>query len=109
MTPRFLIAVLTALFAFAGTAAVAADADTYGSMDANSDGQISEAEFTGYYDDSDIFDMWDVNDDGWIDDDEFGDGLFDYYDDDDDGYIDDAEWDDGIMVDDYGDNGFWDM
>lgn len=126
MKRHFLIAFVAALFAFAGTAVAAAEnagndmdgatssdngqmSQTYGAMDANADGQISQEEFDVYYTDVNVFRVWDANADGWLDEDEFGAGLFDYYDDNDDGYIDDAEWEDGVMVDDYGDNGFWDV
>lgn len=84
------------------------NSNTYASMDANSDGNVSKDEFYAYYDDADVFGIWDANQDGLIDEDEFVDGLYGYYDDNDDGTIDDAEWEDGIMVDDSGDNGFWD-
>ena len=83
-------------------------AQTYLDIDSNSDNRVSEDEFRAYYDESGIYDNWDVNDDGVIDDDEFVEVLYLYYDDNDDGFIDDAEWQDGVMVDDYGENGFWD-
>lgn len=124
MKRQLLIVLVATMLAFAGGSAVAqSDSSdngasnnanksgdgTYQKMDADKDGQISEDEFRAYYDEAGIFDTWDVNDDEWIDDEEFADGLWDYYDEDDDGFISDAEWENGIMVDDYGDNGFWDM
>lgn len=117
MKRQLLIALAATLPALASSAALAndnadqnsgANNDVYNSMDANGDNKVSEDEFHDYYVDSGIYDTWDADDDGWIDDDEFGDGLYDYYDDDDDGYIDDAEWENGVMVDDYGEYGFWD-
>lgn len=112
MKRSILLAVTATMLACTGSIAFAQDgADydgVYSMMDDNSDGMVSESEFHEYYDQEDIFETWDVNDDGVIDENEFGDGLFSYYDDDHDDYIDDAEWEDGIMVDDYGDNGFWD-
>lgn len=121
MKRYFLIALTATMLAFASGSAFAdngmsndgsngsSNNDTFSTMDADGDGQVSASEFHNFYDDADVFDLWDANSDGWIDDDEFGDGLYGYYDDDDDGYISDAEWENGIMVDDYGDNGFWDI
>lgn len=96
---------------FVGGVAFAANgnSDIYGSMDANGDSNVSKDEFYAYYDDASVFDTWDANGDDSISDDEFVDGLWGYYDDDDDGAISDAEWENGIMVDDAGDNGFWDI
>ena len=97
---------------FAGSTAFAAngsETEIYGAMDANDDDRVSEKEFSDYFMDSGIYDTWDVDGDGVLDEEEFGAVLYDYYDDDDDGYIDDAEWEDGIMVDDAGDEGFWDV
>ncbi|HET7315573.1 hypothetical protein [Salinisphaera sp.] len=123
MQRHFLIALTAAMLTCAGGTAVAADNSgnnsssdsgnsinkTYTSMDANQDGKVDQSEFTNYYDNSGLFDTWDADGDGYIDNDEFGDGLYGYYDDNGDGYIDDAEWQNGVMVDDRGDNGFWDM
>lgn len=108
MIKRLLPIALTLMLA-SGAALAADSPGVFDQMDTNGDNTISKQEFHNYYEDSGVFDYWDANDDGWIGEDEFADGLYNYYDDDGDGYIDDAEWDDGVMVDDAGDNGFWDF
>lgn len=92
-----------------GEDTVAQAESVYVTMDTNNDDQVSEQEFNAYYQQAGVYDRWDVNDDGRIGQQEFVEVLYIYYDDNDDGYIDDAEWEDALMVDDYGDNGFWDV
>lgn len=118
----FVLAAIGTLLAFAGNTALADTSDgagdgvvnvvvvdTYTAMDDSNDGIVSKQEFSEYREDSAVFQAMDVNDDGRLGASEFGHGLYQYYDDNHDGYIDDAEWEAGLMVDDYGDNGFWDM
>lgn len=81
----------------------------YGDLDMDHNELISEAEFNDAYLDGGIFDTWDLDDDGVVSDAEFSSGLFDIYDEDDDEFIDDIEWEDGVLVDDAGDDGFWDV
>lgn len=82
---------------------------TIDTVDSDGDSQLGEDEFAGFYQECGIYADWDANDDEFIDEEEFSDGLFDMYDDNDDGFVSDVEWDDGHMVDDAGDDGFWDV
>lgn len=107
--PLMFAMTLTLAGCFSGSALGNVVVDTYSAMDDSNDGVVSKAEFHEYFLDASVFEAMDVNDDDRLGKREFGNGLFQHYDDDHDGYIDDAEWQDGIMVDDYGDHGFWDM
>lgn len=104
MIPTLLASSLGLLFAGGALASPG-----FGDLDINDDDRISAVEFNDYYLDGGVFDTWDADRDGFLDDDEFSSGLFDIFDDDDDEYIDDMEWEAGLLMDDAGDDGFWDL
>lgn len=84
---------LAALVALAG---LPASAQELGAWDADSDGQLDEAEFTEGFLEAEAFDRWDLDDDDQVGLAEFAVGLHDLWDADDDGELTVSEWDDAV-------------